>query len=195
MSIDHLPDFRHALLMSHGSLDAAELAECHGILCGMLCGENGNTADQFLVHLASLEFAVEPGSALHETMVEAFDSTVQLLADEELQFTLWLPDDDEPLGERTDSLAHWCTGFLAGLGLGGPLSTLSAEALEALQDMRQIAMAGFLGQADDAAENTASDAEREVNETAFFEIVEYVRVVTLMLREELRGPGVDDPIH
>jgi uncharacterized protein YgfB (UPF0149 family) len=48
-----------------------------------------------------------------------------------------------------------------------------------------------LGQADDAA----NDAEREVNETAFFEIVEYVRVVTLMLREELRGPGVDDPIH
>ena len=191
MSLDHLPDFRHALLMSHGSLNAAELAECHGVLCGMLCGENGNTSDHFFAHLASLEFAVEPGSALHESMVEAFDSTVQLLADEELRFNLWLPDDEEPLDERTDSLAHWCTGFLAGLGVGGPLRTLSAEAQEALQDLRQIAMAGFLDRDDDSA----NDSGNEENETAFFEIVEYVRVVTLMLREELRGPGADDPIH
>jgi len=191
MSLDRLPDFRHALRMSHGSLDAAELAECHGILCGMLCGENGNTAHHYFAHLASLEFAVEPGSALHETMVEAFDTTVQLLADEELRFRLWLPDDEAPLGERTNSLAHWCTGFLAGLGVGGPLPTLSGEALEALQDVRQIAMAGFL----DPATDSANDADDEENETAFFEIVEYVRMVTLMLREELRGPGVDDPIH
>jgi uncharacterized protein len=191
MSLDRLPDFRHALRMSHGSLDAAELAECHGILCGMLCGENGNTAHDYFAHLASLEFAVEPGSALHETMVEAFDMTVQLLADEELRFSLWLPDDEEPLGQRTDSLAHWCTGFLAGLGVGGPLPALSGEASEALQDVRQIAMVGFL----DPANDSANDADNEENENAFFEIVEYVRMVTLMLREELRGPGVDDPIH
>jgi hypothetical protein len=191
MSLDQLPDFRHALMTSHGSLDAAELAECHGVLCGMLCGENGSTAEDFLAHLATLEFAVETGSALHEMMIEAFESTVQLLADEELRFNLWLPDDEQPLGERTNSLAHWCTGFLAGLGVGGPMPDLSAEAAEALQDLQQIAMAGFLAQADDAADG----AEDEVNETAFFEIVEYVRVVTLILREELRGPGVDDPIH
>lgn len=191
MSLDRLPDFRHALRTSHGSLEAAELSECHGILCGMLCGENGNTAHQYFAHLASLEFTVEPGSALHEAMVEVFDTTVQLLADEELRFSLWLPDDEETLGDRTDSLAHWCTGFLAGLGIGGPLPTLSGEALEALQDVRQIAMAGFL----DPATDTSSDADDEENETAFFEIVEYVRMVTLMLREELRGPGADDPIH
>jgi uncharacterized protein len=191
MSLDRLPDFRNALRMSHGSLEAAELAECHGILCGMLCGENGNTAQDYFAHLASLEFAVESGSSLHETMVEAFDMTVQLLADEELRFSLWLPDDEESLGERTDSLAHWCTGFLAGLGVGGPLPTLSGEALEALQDVRQIAAAGFL----DPASDSSNDADNEENEAAFFEIVEYVRMVTLMLREELRGPGVGDPIH
>lgn len=191
MLIDRLPDFRRAVLISHGSLVAADLAECHGVLCGMLCGENGNTPDHYFTHLANLEFAMEPGSGLHETMIEVFDSTVQLLEDEELRFNLWLPDDEEPLGERTDSLAHWCTGFLAGLGVGGPLPTLSAEALEALQDLRQIAMAGFLDQAHDAAD----DAGNEDDETAFFEIVEYVRMVTLMLREELRGPGEDDPIH
>jgi uncharacterized protein YgfB (UPF0149 family) len=191
MPPDPLPDFRHALLISRGVLDAAELAECHGVLCGMICGESGGTAEDFMRHLATLELAVEGETALHEVMAEAFESTVQQLADEELRFKLWLPDDDQPLDERTRSLAQWCTGFLAGLGMGGPLQPLSAEAAEALADVQQIARAGLSAYADEAQEQ----AQQEENEQAFVEIVEYVRVVALILREELRGPGADDPIH
>jgi uncharacterized protein len=191
MPPDPLPDFRHAVLISHGGLDAAELAECHGVLCGMICGENGGTAEDFMRHLATLELAVEAGTALHEVMREAFASTVQQLADEELRFALWLPDDEQPLEERTRSLAQWCTGFLAGLGVGGPLQPLSAEATEALADLQQIARAGLSAYADEAE----MPEQQEENEQAFSEIVEYVRVVALILREELRGPGVDDPIH
>ncbi len=33
------------------------------------------------------------------------------------------------------------------------------------------------------------------DEVAFTEIVEYVRVVTLMMHEDYRGPGANDPIH
>ena len=131
-----LPDFRHVLLLSRGDLGAAELAECHGVLCGMICGENGNTPDDFINHLSALELNIDAGSVFHDAMVEAFDSTTQQLADEELRFNLWLPDDEQPLEERTRSLAHWCTGFLAGLGLGGPLQRVSAEASEALEDLQ-----------------------------------------------------------
>ncbi|HLF30621.1 MAG TPA: UPF0149 family protein [Xanthomonadales bacterium] len=191
MPPDPLPDFRHALLISRGALDAAELAECHGVLCGMICGENGGTAEQFMRHLTALELAVDAGTAWHEVMAEAFESTVQQLADEELRFKLWLPDDEQPLDERTRSLAQWCTGFLAGLGVGGPLQPLSAEAAEALADVQQIARAGLSAYADEAKD---MDLQEE-NEQAFVEIVEYVRVVVLILREELRGPGADDPIH
>jgi len=191
MPPDPLPDFRHALLISRGALDAAELAECHGVLCGMICGENGGTAEQFMRHLTALELAVDAGTAWHEVMAEAFESTVQQLADEELRFKLWLPDDEQPLDERTRSLAQWCTGFLAGLGVGGPLQPLSAEAAEALADLQQIARAGLSAYADEAQERE----QQEENEQAFVEIVEYVRVVALILREELRGPGADDPIH
>ncbi len=191
MPPDSLPDFHHVLLLSHGRLDAAELAECHGVLCGMICGENGHGAEDFLAHLAVLQLPLETGSALHQVMIEAFDSTMQQLADEELRFSLWLPDDEQSLDERTQSLAQWCTGFLAGLGLGGPLQPLSVEADEALHDLRQIAQAGFSTHADD----TDAAAQAEENEQAFCEIVEYVRVVTLILREELRGPGADDQIH
>jgi uncharacterized protein YgfB (UPF0149 family) len=191
MSPEPLPDFRRALLMSHGGLEAAELAECHGVLCGMICGESGNTAEDFLSHLATLQLAVETGGALQDVMIEVFDSTMQQLADEELRFDLWLPDDEQPLEERSQSLAQWCTGFLAGLGLGGPLHALSEEAAEALNDLKEIARAGLSAHSDDCDE-VALDEE---NEQAYCEIVEYVRVVTLILREELRGPGKHDQIH
>jgi len=81
MSPDPLPDFGHVLLLSRGELDAAELSECHGVLCGMICGENGNTAQDFMSHLSTLELAVEAGTSLHDVMSEAFDSTMQQLAE------------------------------------------------------------------------------------------------------------------
>ena len=37
MSAPALPDFQRTILLSQGNLDAAELAECHGVLCGLLC--------------------------------------------------------------------------------------------------------------------------------------------------------------
>jgi hypothetical protein len=191
MPPDPLPDFRQVLLLSHGGLDAAELAECHGVLCGMICGENGQTSQDFLSHLTALQLLAATDGKLHDAMIEAFESTTQQLADEELRFRLWLPDDDRPLAERTRSLAQWCTGFLAGLGLGGPLPALSDEAAEALQDVQQIARAGFSMCGDEVDEKVL----KEENEQAFCEVVEYVRVVTLILREELRRPGEDDRIH
>jgi len=191
MPPDALPDFHHVLLLSHGGLEAAELAECHGVLCGMICGESGQTAQDFLSHLSTLQLLVASEGVLHDAMIEAFESTVQQLEDDDLGFNLWLPDDDQPLSERTQSLAQWCTGFLAGLGLGGPLSSLSEEAAEALQDLQQIARVGFSLHADDAGEAPVA----EEDEQAFSEIVEYVRIVTLILREELRGPGEEDRIH
>ncbi len=192
MAPDSLPDFHHALMLSRGSLDAPELAECHGVLCGMICGETGKSASDYLAHLESLQLLDEPGMALHDVLVEAFDSTLQQLEDADMRFALWLPDDEEPLPDRTDALAQWCTGFLAGLGLRGSLPDMSEEATEALDDLQQIARAAYAAVDDDDGE---SSEDEEEDEKAFTEIVEYVRVVTLMMREELRGPGAEDAIH
>lgn len=191
MAPDALPDFQHALLLSRGGLNAPELSECHGVLCGMICRGSIGSVNDFLSSLEELQLGTAAGSHLHEVMAEAFHSTQQQLADAELRFHLWLPDDDQPLEERTLALAQWCTGFLAGLGLGGPLQSMSVEAGEALEDLRQIAGAGF----DTGPEKPGAIEPEEDDEQAFTEIVEYVRVVTLILREELRGPGADDPIH
>ncbi|MDZ4728637.1 MAG: UPF0149 family protein [Xanthomonadales bacterium] len=201
-----MPDFHHALLLSRGNLDAAELAECHGVLCGLICRNGAVTPKDYLAQLATLQLVAEPEKALAEIFSDAHESTIQQLADIDMGFNLWLPDDDQPLNDRTDALAQWCTGFLAGIGLGGELPTLSEEATEALDDMRHIAQAAYpqLAITDaerdemlkfEAEDEETQDEGEEVDETAFMEIVEYVRVVTLMLCEEMRGPGDEDRIH
>lgn len=206
MPPDPMPDFHHALMHSRGNLDAAELAECHGVLCGLICRNANLSQEEFLVQLASLELLVDPGEVLLELFAEAHSSTLQQLADMNMGFNLWLPDDDQPLDERTDSLAQWCTGMLAGLGLGGELPALSEEAVEALNDLRQIAQAAYprVTMADGSDDSVlefdedavvGEDEDEEADEVAFMEVVEYVRVVTLMLCEEMRGPTLEDRIH
>jgi uncharacterized protein YgfB (UPF0149 family) len=131
---------------------------------------------------------VQPVDALDAVLGELFESTSRQLADEEMGFTLWLPDDEESLEERTIALAQWCMGFLTGLASGGQFETLSEEASEAIEDLQQIARAELT-----AAENGVADNEDD--EQALAEIIEYVRIVALMMREDFRAPGSHDAIH
>jgi uncharacterized protein YgfB (UPF0149 family) len=188
MSAPALPDFEGTVQLGQGDLDTAVLAECHGMLCGLVCRKSGGTANDFLHQLAQLQLLVNPGSALAAALTEAFDNTVKQLADEDMGFELWLPDDDELLEDRTIALARWCSGFLAGLASGGQFEVLSGEAREAIDDLQQIARA-------ELTVPEGEDQDSEEDEVAFTEIVEYVRVVTLMMREDFRGPGANDPIH
>ena len=188
MSAPALPDFERTIQLGQGNLDTERLAECHGVLCGLVCRTSGSTASDFLRYLAELQLLVNPGAVLGAALTEVVENTVQHLADEDMGFELWLPDDDELLEDRTMALAQWCSGFLAGLASGGQFEGLSGEASEAIDDLRQIARAELM-----VLEGEDQDSEED--EVAFTEIVEYVRVVTLMLREDFRGPGADDPIH
>lgn len=194
MSAPSLPDFDRTLQLSHGMLDAAGLAECHGLLCGLACHESRLSAGEFLQHLAAMQLVVSPGQALHAALVETWESTLAQIQDEEFRFSLWLPDDDEPLEDRTVALARWCSGFLAGLGSGGQLDALSAEAREAIADLQEIARAEPTPP-DGEAPPDAGEDQQEEDEAAYAEIVEYVRVVALVLREDFRGPGEHDAIH
>jgi uncharacterized protein YgfB (UPF0149 family) len=188
MSAPALPDFERTIELGLGNLDMAGLAECHGVLCGLVCRQPGGVATDFLHYLGELQLVVNPSAALGAALIEAFECTVQQLADEDMGFELWLPDDDALLVDRTAALAQWCSGFLAGLASGGPFEVLSEEADEAIADLQQIARA-------ELTVPEGGDQGSEEDEVAFTEIVEYVRVVTLMMREDFRGPGVDDPIH
>ena len=181
-----LPDFEHTLAIAKGNLEAAELAECHGVACGLLCRRADSSLDAFIGLLDMLEIVVAPGAGLKMSLEELLNSTRAQLADEDMGLALWLPDDDEILEERTMALSQWCNGFLAGLGSNGEdsLKAMSEDANEALRDLEQISRA-----------EVVDTAESEDDESAFAEIVEYIRIVILMIREDLRGPDGQDLIH
>lgn len=189
MGSRELPDFEYSLRLGQGSLDAAELAECHGVLCGLLTVSRQAGAEDFFRELRELRLLDQPREAIRATLEDLFQATEAQLEDEEMGFRLWLPNDREPLEERTEALARWCTGLLAGLASQGDLDSLSGEAGEAVRDLEQIARAGLSvgGEADNEA--------MEEEERAFAEVSEYVRVVAMMLREDFRGPGQDEAVH
>jgi uncharacterized protein YgfB (UPF0149 family) len=186
MPVQQLPDFEQTLAIANGQLDAIELSECHGAACGLICRHPHSQADLFLSLLNSLELLKDPEQSLAEQLVELYQATVSQLEDDQLRLVIWLPDDDEPLEDRTEALARWCTGFLAGLGSGSEFNedTLSEDVTAALSDIQQIAMAEM-----------TSDGDSDEEEAALIEIIEYIRVVTLMMKEELSPPDSHDRLH
>jgi uncharacterized protein YgfB (UPF0149 family) len=186
MSATRLPDFEHTLAIAQGNLEVSELAECHGIACGLLCRRADATTDAFLDLLDVLELIKAPGAGLRMSLEELLNATRAQLEDGDMSLALWLPADEETLEDRTMAMAQWCSGFLAGLGSGGDdtLKAMTDEGNEALSDLQQISTA-------DVTDTT----ESEEDENAFAEIIEYIRVAVLIIREDLRGPDSQDLIH
>jgi len=186
MSSTRLPDFERTLAIAQGNLEAPDLAECHGVAVGLLCRQAAASLDVFIGLLGMLELVNSPGTGLKMSLEELLNSSREQLADEDMGLSLWLPDDVETLEDRTTALSQWCNGFLAGLGSGGDdsLNAMSDDGNEALKDLQQISSA-----------DVSDTAQSEEDENAFVEIVEYIRVVILMIREDLRGPGTSDAIH
>ncbi|NNL96423.1 MAG: UPF0149 family protein, partial [Xanthomonadales bacterium] len=166
--------------------DSARLSESHGVACGLLCRSPASQADDFMSLLASLHMLQQPELQVSQSLGRMFEVCRAQLDDDEFRFELYLPPDEDPLEERTTALAQWCTGFLAGLGSGQDgdvFDTSSEEVGEALSDLEQIARAELGG---------GDDSEEE--ESALVEIIEYLRVVTFMLREELRPASPHDKL-
>jgi yecA family protein len=164
-----------ALARAQSAVDAAE---CQGLLAGLICA--AGFADPRL-WMAQLFDDYDPKNGLQ---VEAGKQVQALYADTlvrlnspDLDFELLLPDDDDALRQRAASLGSWCDGFLSGLGLGGSPepSQLSEEVGELLDDLAQIARVDF-----------EVDEPDEEEQTAFAEVVEYVRVGVLFINEELQ---------
>lgn len=198
MSAPDLPDFERTIRLSQGNLDAAELAECHGLMCGLLCRENNGAVSDYMTQLAAMQLVTDPPPGLETVLAQAHEATQGQLNDDEFGFMLWLPHDDDPLEERVIALGQWCSGFLVGLVCAGKLETLTDEAKEAIDDLQQISRAEMSGAEPVDSENLEAeneDDENEEDENAFVEIVEYVRVVALMMHEEFRGPGQNEAIH
>lgn len=180
--MDH-PDYR-AVDEALGTLKArVDAPESHGILCGMMSTGKSVRDRDWLSQVIGEELA-EPGDS--GSLQALYESTQWQLDDPNFSFHPLLPDEEADLAARTEALAHWCSGFLYGLGVGGvsEATQLPGDAAEVLTDLAKIATVDF------ELEEPGEEEER-----AYREVVEYVRVGALLVFESLRGPRVEDSVH
>ncbi len=159
-------------------LDPLDPAELHGLLCGLLCADRDLDPEQWLIHasehLADQDELAEPA---RDVLLKLFEYGAAQLNAPDWSATPLLPDDDASLRRRADALGGWCQGLLYGLGLGEVerRSELSAESREFLRDAAEIAQVGF-----------DTDEASEADETAYAEVVEYLRVGLLLIHQDVR---------
>ena len=165
----------------------AHAAEAHGTLAGCLCAAGGYRFDDWLHEiLPEGRAAPEAAAALRGL----FDATAAALRQPDMEFELLLPADAESLDARTAALAEWCQGFLYGLGSGAipDASRLPGDAGEIVRDLGEITRAGV-----------DADQDEESNESAYADLVEFVRVGVQLLFEELadarRPAGAAPALH
>ena len=173
MSANHQPLFERLAPL----LGPFNLAELHGLLCGLLCAEGELERDRWLqLAREALADGVELAMPVQDLLAKLLDYGVAQLNDPDGSATLLLPDDEAPLSRRVDALGHWCQGLLYGLGMGHVEQSclLSMESREFLRDVADIAQAGL-----DQAVTSEED------EMAYVEVVEYLRIGLLIIHHDL----------
>lgn len=161
------------IIQSDAELSAAE---AHGMATGMLCVNEQAESESWLDELLQNSSSVIDENKY--VLVRLFEETRRLLASEEFEYDLFLPEDDASLIEQVEALKVWCRGFLFGVSSGGSAPNWSKDAREILKDITEFT-------------KLDGHAEGEEDERAFMEITEYLRSAVLLLRDELSDSSGD----
>ena len=157
-----------------------DAAQTHGLLTGRLAIAGAPAGPDWLMHVLE---GVDEGNALRKECQKHLDtlyqSTFWQLSERLSEFEPLLPSDQDDVQLRTAALAHWCEGFLHGLVSskhGDSLKErLGAEPLsDIIKDMLHITQAGL-----------DEESDEEENESAYVELVEYLRFAAQLCYEEL----------
>ena len=177
------PDFDAvvAALAQAGIL--ADAAEIHGHLSGMVCLLGAAAPGAWLAQV--LADSGSPAGQSAAVLERKAADTCATLEAGDMSFAPLLPRDERPLAERAECLAHWCQGFMRGLGVAveaEPEMVLQSDtAKEIIEDFSEISRAMY------GSEETETEAE-----AAYAELVEYVRVSVQFIFEDLHPARRDD---
>ncbi|MGZ5012348.1 MAG: UPF0149 family protein [Methylobacter sp.] len=152
----------------------------HGMATGMLCANEQAQSAEWLTEL--FRHGTPPNDEDRAALMHLFEDTRSLLASDDFEFDLFLPDDDVLLSVQVEALTYWCQGFLLGVGFTHATSDLSKEAREILKDIIEFT-------------KLDTEAEGEEDESDFIEITEYIRSAVLLLRSELNQKGSEQTVH
>ncbi|WP_415889559.1 UPF0149 family protein [Neptuniibacter sp. SY11_33] len=171
-----LPDFELiANMFVEEGVRAVSPSELHGVISGHLAaGARLKPAalEQIVNELLDIESLSQDSSK--SVVTNLYTATLGCMDSMDLEFDMVLPDDEDEISMRAESLGRWCQSFLSGFGLYGKHTdaSLSPEAKETLNDLGQIAQ-------------ISSDLEElDENEADLMEVQEYVRMAVLMLFTE-----------
>lgn len=179
-----MPDYDElqAALGASGSDPVA--AEAHGTACGLLASGADDLPEAWIQNtLADAgEQGADVGEEARRLLQALYEESVAALHGADMSFQLLLPAEEAPIEARAAALAAWCNGFLYGLAMRGlrPMEELPDELREILADFSEIGRAGV-----------AEEEAQEAGESAYAELVEYVRVAVQIVFDECRAPSAD----
>lgn len=163
-----------------------DAAEVHGGIVGAICAaEDGARIDLPRI-LDPARTAVDPHAAVDPELRALCEQLRADLADHGMPFAPLLPDDEESLARRVQALAAWCEGFLFGLATHRQLDlTGCSEAVrEIVDDMTEFTRAEL-----------SEEDDEEIEEAAYAELIEYIRVGVQLIYLELRGERAAPTLH
>ncbi len=169
-----LPDYEQLSNQIKRTLPNANIAQIHGVLCGFVCATTGDINSGWQ-HALLGEKAHKKTQAI---LQQLYEISYHQLSEFSFEFSLLLPEDLADINVRAEALGLWCQGFLAGLKQAGvPIENRNpSEITDALNDIIEIANVTY-----------GDIAENEDDETAYFELVEHVRLAVSMLFHELKS--------
>lgn len=149
-------------------------AEVHGLLCGHIAGTSGKIDER----LEKLVLGKNKNLEYREALQQLYEISYHQMSEFSFEFTLLLPEDDSNINSRTEALGSWCQGFLIGLQQTNiPIQNREeSDVTETINDFIEIAQVSYGDIADD-----------DEDETAYFELMEYVRLGALMIFQDLKN--------
>ena len=150
------------------------ISSAHGLLCGFACVEPDLSLEDWLneILLSADRHDVNVKIA-YESLAHIFNQTRIQLNDATFDFQLLIAGQDARLAEQANTLVEWCQGFLLGLGLQ-KISTNHAEVFEIIKDFGEISKLDI------------DLPEQEQNACDLNEMIEFVRMGTLLIQETLQ---------
>jgi yecA family protein len=182
---DTLPDYADVERALERANCGFSAAESHGMGCGLLVVNQAADQNAWLVQVLEgdpQDFHLQEARNL---LRELFILTRQQMNDGDLGFELFLPDTDD-LGSRVEAMQDWCQGFAFGIAAAGvkDMKKLPTDSREWAEDVMRIGTSGEFDLDDE-----------EESESAFVELVEYLRVGVLMMNEEMQPMKTSPQVH
>ena len=159
-----------------------DMSGYHGKISAYLCCDSMKTETLLPEEINADESSLSSEAMkLKTVLLSLIIETLEKLNDSEMTFYPLLSPDTEPLIDKTLSLSSWCQGFIDGFGLVIAQKNISIDQIEQdiigeiIEDFSQISKL-----------TSASVMNEDEEELAYMEVVEYVRVGTQLIFEEMK---------